>query len=216
MFSRLTLGLAIACVCASTSVAQTTTMDFSSLKPYANYDPAPQTFGDHANLNVTGKTRTAFGNGAQICDYIEMWNDGYSALSGAGFACQNGRVGELYFQPTAGHSVLLNSLFVGSYSSVNGVGPVRPMTVKVFDIAWNELFTFAGDITTSLQINPGVSSTQGLYLQWGTDYNTGVNLITTTVSNQTPPPVVTPEPASFVLVGAGIGFIGMLRRRRQG
>lgn len=208
--------------CAATTLgAQTTTMDFSSLQPYNNYDPLPQTFGDHANLNVSNRTLTGFGNQPLAsCSGVGLWNPGYSALSGAAFACGNGGVGELFFQPGAGKNVTLASLYVGSYPSTNGVGPSRPMTVSVFDTGWNQLFTFSGNITVNQLITPNVTSASGLYLQWGTDWNTGVNLIETTVMDipggPVDPPITTaPEPASIVLMASGLGAVALMRRRRK-
>lgn len=212
LFRRL-IGVTLLSCAATAAGAQTTTMDFSTLQPYNNYDPLPQSFGDHANLNVTNRTRTGFGNSSELCSYVDLWGPGYSALTAAAFACGNGNVGELFFQPTAGRTVTLNNLFLGSYPSTNGIGPAQAMTVKVFDTGWNEIFNFAGNVSSSLQIAPGVSSSQGLYLQWGTNWNTGVNLVNTTVASVTVPPVVTPEPASIALVAAGLGLIAFVKRR---
>lgn len=218
MFLKKIAALAVLTCAAGTLGAQTTTMDFSSLTPYNNYDPLPQTFGDHANLDVSNRTRSLFGNSATVCNNVGLWNPGYSALAGAAFACGNGGVGELYFQPGAGKQVTLTSLYVGSYPSTNGVGPARAMTVLVFDNGWNQIFNFTGSITSNQLISPNVTSSQGLYLQWGTDWDTGVNLVTTTVSDvagPSGPPVTTaPEPASFVLVASGLGLVAMFRRRR--
>lgn len=216
MFSRKLALLALLSCAASTLGAQTTTMDFSVLQPFNNYDPAPQSFGDHANLDVTNRSRATFGNSASACPYVEMWGVGYSSLTSSAFSCGNGLVGELYFQPGAGKMVTLSSLYLGSYPSTNGVGPARAMTVMVYDAGWNQLFNFTGSITASQQITPNISSAQGLYLQWGTDWDTGVNLIQTTVDDVigTPPTTTAPEPATFVLVGAGLALTTIARRRR--
>ncbi len=205
--------LSLLAVTAAAARAQTTVMDFSSLQPYANYDAAPQTFGDRLNLNVSNQTRDGFGNTASFCGHIEMWGSGYSSLSAAGFACQSGKIGEFFFEPLNGNSVTLNSLSLGSYfAGANGVGPQRAMSVRVFDTNWSELYSFDGNVTTTQQLLPAVSSNTGLYLQWGTDWNTGVNLISTTVGNQQ---VQVPEPSSLLLISAGLGLLGMSASRRR-
>lgn len=204
---------------ATAAGAQTTTLDFSTLQPYSNYAALDQNYGDHANLDVSNRTRLAFGNQAISCNNVDLWGPGYSALNAAVFACFNGGVGELFFKPGVGKQVTLSQLYLGSYSSFNGVGPSRSLTVNVYDAAWNPLYSYTGNITSSQLITPNVTSASGLYLQWGTDWNAGLDLIETTVadiSGPTNPPTTTaPEPASIVLVAAGLGAVAMMRRRRK-
>lgn len=213
MHLRRLFALSLLSCAATVAHAQTTTIDFSTLLPYANYDPLPQTFGDHSNLDVTNTTRGGFGNTGAVCPNISLWGPGYSTLAGAGFACGNGQYGELFFKPGAGKQVTLDQFYVGAYH------PDLTMHIKVFDTGWNEMFTFTGVINATQLIAPNVTSSEGLFLQWGSEWNTGLNLVQTTVSddqNDTPPTTVTPEPASLVLVASGFGVIAMVRRRKRG
>lgn len=73
-------------------------------------------------------------------------------------------IGEFFFHPLNGNSVTLNSLSLGSYfAHANGVGPSHAMSVKVFDTNWSELYSFDGNVTTTQQLAPGVSSITGLW-----------------------------------------------------
>ena len=128
------------------------------------------------------------------------------------YGCQNGSVGEIFFQPLNGNSVFLQSLDIGSYPSSNGVGPSRTYNVNVYDTGWNLLYGNAGTVAATVNFAPNVSSASGLYLQWGTDWDTGLNNITTNVTSVT----ATPEPASVLLMATGfIGIAGVARRRRS-
>jgi PEP-CTERM motif len=210
-FSRVAALIAVALTPAVSS-AQVTTIDFST-HPGPDYTPIAQTFGDHANLNVSNQTRVGFGNAATLCTNVDKWNAGYSSLPAVAFACANGYVGELFFSPTAGNQVFLQSLQLGSYPSTNGAGPTRTANVQVFDTDWTSLYTFTGPVNSTVSISPNVGSTTGLYLQWGTDWDVGVNYITTNVTATEV--TATPEPASLVLFATGMGALALVRRKRR-
>ncbi len=214
MSTRLTRAavlLAFAALPFTSAAAQVTTIDFAA-HGGNDFDDIVQTFGDHLNLDVIYQTRTTFGNAPQLCTSTDYWGPGYSNLTAATFACQNGSVGEMFFQPLNGSSVWLQSLDIGSWPSTNGVGPTRAYSLFVYDTGWNVLYSSIGTVDATVNLTPNVSSSSGLYLQWGTDWDTGLNNITTDVS---PSVVATPEPASVALLATGlIGIAGFARRRR--
>lgn len=208
-----TIAAALSLSPLASASAQTTTMDFTGLGP-ADYASVPASYGSHANLTVTNRVRNAFGNGpVNPCSGVLFWSTGYSGLVGNAFPCTNGGVGEFQFVPVVGATVTLQSLDLGSYLAANGIGPTRSYDVRVYDLSWNPLFAQTGTVgaTTPLAIN--VSSTSGLYLQFGTDWNVGVDNIVTTV---TTPQSTVPEPTTFaLLVPAAAGLAVMARRRRR-
>ncbi len=206
----------VALVAPAVASAQvTTTMDFSALQPFGSYAPLPQTFGDVLGLlDVSSATKEGFGNTADICGSVSLWNDGYSDLSAAVFACGNGRVGQLSFNPLAGQSVTLQKLRLGSYASSQGVGPDRNIDLRVYNADFSSvLFSFVGVVNSGVNISPNITSTAEIHLQWGTDWNTGVNLITTTVRD--PNVAVVPEPSTVVLLAGGLIAMGVGMRRRS-
>lgn len=210
------LALALSCLAAGAANAQTTTMDFSTLQPFSNYDDLVQSFGDHANLNVSHQSRVAFGNAAQLCDHVELWGPGYSSLTSAVFACADGNVGEFSFLPGAGKQVTISSLSVGSYPSNGIVGPPRNFTLNIYNSSFGSLYTYTGVITGTLVLNPNITNSGLTYMQWGTDWNTGLNLITTDVTNirVTPPSTTVPEPGTMVLLSAGLAGLFVAKRRK--
>jgi len=60
--------------------------------------------------------------------------------------------------------------------TANGVGPSRPYDVRLYDTNRNSVFSATGSVTSTQRINFATTSTTGLYLQWGTDWNVGPGL----------------------------------------
>ena len=202
---------------ASAVLAQTDVMTFAGQGPTL-YSAIAPTYGSHAGyLTVSNRSRTAFGNSAiNLCDgtsHVDYWNTGYSNLTDVAFACADGLVGEFFFQPLAGKSVTLNSLDIGSYNSFNGVGPDRLYSVRAYDASWNPLLILNGTVNSAVHLNFGVTSLSGIYLQWGTDWNSGVDNISTTVAE--PRVTAAPEPATLIILAPALLALGAMKRRRR-
>ena len=202
---------------ASQAQAQTTTMDFAGLG-LSVYNAIPANYGSHGNLSVTNRTRGAFGNGpVNSCGnttQVSYWTTGYSDLVDNVFACYNGGVGEFFFAPLNGQPVTLNYLDLGSYlAGPNGVGPSRPYDVRVYDTNWNSVFAATGTVTSTQRINFATTSATGLYLQWGTHWDVGVDNISTTVAGV--PQSTVPEPATLAFMVPGLLAAAAFARRRK-
>ncbi len=198
--------------------AQVATMDFSTLLPFGYYTALAQGFGDRAGLDVSNTTRTAFNNSAEVAcslggagHHLDLWTAGYSDLSSAALACANGNVGELSFAPTAGKQVTLQSFRLGSY-----LGQPNAIELHVYDASWTSRFDFVGSVTAGIDLTPNITSASTLYLQWGTSYNTGVNLVTTNLTDVegTPPSSTVPEPSTIALLASGLGALLITAKRR--
>jgi hypothetical protein len=214
------LTAAVVALAPALGTAQNQVLDFTSMLGMANYTPVPQSYGDMASLAVSNATRTGFGNSAlrdcgQGASHVDFWNNNYSSLVGNAFACIDGYVGEFFFQPTAGNQVTLNGMDFGSYAASGPlfVGPTRPFTLQIFDGNWNLLSNQSLIAASTIHVAPGLTSSTGLYLQWGTDWDVGIDNIDVTVSAV--PTSAVPEPSTYALFASGLVALGIASRRRR-
>lgn len=205
---KFSLALISAMFLAQTSNAAVMTFD-DVVGDYAEFD---DTLGDIANLDVTNRTRDGFGNSAVYEEHIEHWQNSYSNLVDIAFASQDGKVGELQFNPTAGFTTHLTSFDFGNFS--NGSSP-RDALFRIYDSGWNLIWEHAVDAHTgaSVTVNMGIALTGTSYFQWGTDWNMGIDNFTYSVSDITAPAV--PLPAGLPLMLLGLGSIAALRGRKR-
>ena len=178
----------------------------------SNYTLIPTTYGSTATLSVTNQARTTLGNGS-VSGGLCLWLSGYGDLLDNAFTCSAGAgVGEFTFTPAAGYQVTLNSFDVGEYvGRVPGTAEVR-----VFDLALSStLFTGSQALgaTGHWTVTPNLTSSSGLVLQWGDNWDYGIDNISVTVAPLATTPV--PEPMTIALVGAGlVALAGVARARR--
>lgn len=136
------------------------------------------------------------------------------------FASAQGFVAQIAFAAAEGYEVTLKSFDVGSYFG----GKPRRSTFSIFDDIWNVLWT-TGETTVGGNFNsftPDVTTTGTLYLQWGTDWNVGLDNIVysvaqTDIVDPPPPPnpSAVPLPAAGWMMLGGLAGIAALRRRRK-
>lgn len=201
--------LAVAVLGFGAAGANAAVMQFDYTGVLSNFDPVPQTEGDIANLDVSNRTRDGFGNANVFENHVEYWETGYGnpTLTGVAYPSSNGNVGEFQFTPAAGYSVTISSFEVGSYNN----GPARTNTFSIYDGNWNQLWT-TGSTTYSGAPDtetPNVTFAGTVYLQFGADWDVGIDNINYDVA----PTNTVPLPATLPLLGAGIAVVALLRRR---
>jgi hypothetical protein len=195
-------------VLAAPAQAETIFLDFNL--GLADLDPIPQTYGDGANVDATYSVRLGFGSSplhpAEVPYY---WSTGYSGttdVSWTGFDT----VWELFLEPTAGYQITLNSFSLHSWED-----GFYTDVWNVWDADFNLLSSgvYASDSFTVF--SPGVTSTNGIRLQFGPDpLNVGIDNISFDVSEippPPPPPPTVPEPSTLILLGGGL-LAGARRR----
>jgi hypothetical protein len=215
IFARPLSVLALFASLASAASAATV-VDYSGLQPLANYSDVT-TFGSTTEVAITTRSFANDSGKTTTDNNIELWSTGYSSLLSAVFATGNGRGAEITLTPIAGFSVNLLSFQLGSYQASNGIGPNRTASLlRVVEVGTgNVLWDQSGLVVNSTQtLLPGVSSTAGLSVQWGYDWNTGLNNLT---FNAVPDggTTVVPVPPAVALFLGGLGLLCFAGRKRS-
>ncbi len=218
---------ALALLAATATMASATVINFAALQPYNSYAFIPNAVGSSGNpviandygstAQVTVGYRT-FNNDASKTTFssrLQLWNTGYSNLPAVVFSEGNGRGAEITLTPTTGFAVTLQSFQLGSYPASNGVGPnLTVPLLQVIDTATSAVVWSDNGrvVNTTQSLAPNVSSSSGLILQWGYNWNIGLNNLMFDAA-----PVgttVVPVPPAIALFVGGLGLMGWVSRRR--
>jgi len=185
----------------------------------SQWDPIDQTYGDiPGQLDVTYLHRTGQSDAPVDGAFLKWWDTDYSDLENvafAGFADALG-VSEIALIPAPGFTVTLNSFDLGAF---------RSNRTTQFVVWVDSLFSpglasgpFQVDSQVHTHVPVGLSSSAGLFLQWGPDgHNVGIDNIDFTLTGGPPShpvPEPMPEPMTGLLLAAGGVVTGMFRLRK--
>lgn len=185
--------------------ANAAVLTFEDLR-LTNAQDIPQTYGDIAGMDLSYRTRESFGNSAETYPDLQYWQDGYSGRTGVAYAA-DANVAEISFSAASGYVGTISSMYFGTYASdVNG-------SFAIYDSAWNVLWshTESSIWDGGIGMSPDISFTGIAYLQWGTDWNLGLDRLTYSVVADVPQPSPVPLPAGLPLLGAGLLAFGGFR-----
>lgn len=208
MTTRLIAAGAVA-LCAMTVTADAAVLTFEDLGLVSSED-IPQAYGDIDNLDLSYRSRTGFGDTAVSYPYLLYWQDGYSDRTGVAYAPDT-NVAEISFEAAPGYVGKISSAYFGTYASgVNG-------GFAIYDAAWNVLWshTESSIWEGGIGISPEISFTGIAYLQWGADWNLGLDELVYSVEAAGSQPAPVPLPAGLPLLGAGLLAFAGLRRSRK-
>lgn len=207
--------LAIALTPAATQVV----LDFDTLS-LDDYGDIPGTYGDGLDLNIVDisyATRHAT-TGAVLAANLDFWNNNYGDLSKVAFATQNGAIAEITFMPAEGYGVRLVSFDMAGWPNVDRSNTI----MRLVDANQQVVYDFAANGPVAIEggrqgvqhstFTPDFSFAGPLTLQWGTDWNIGVDNITF----ESVPLSVIPEPSTWALLAVGSALVWLTWRRRVG
>lgn len=155
------------------------------------------------DVAVTMSTVTDLG--VQFEPHILHWNTGYGDLTNVGFSASNGYYSRIRFDASNGQLVSLNSFDLAGYFQNN----LEAARIRVMDgngnVLWNQDGTIvSGTGPSHSSYSPSVSGSS-LILEFGSNWNIGVDNI-----NFTQQPV--PEPATMTALA--VGALALIRRKR--
>lgn len=168
-----------------------------------NWQEISSTYG-----SVPGLANVSYNDAQRGVNSFRYWSGNYSG-SAAAFAgnADAGSLGQITLTPAAGYAITLNTFFLGSYANAN-----RATSYYVDNLSTLGVDQTSGPITigsAGLQVSPQLTSSQAIVIGFGPNaYNVGINHINFSVT-------AVPEPETYAMLLAGLGFIGAFARRRK-
>ncbi|MBI5708379.1 MAG: PEP-CTERM sorting domain-containing protein [Armatimonadetes bacterium] len=223
------LSIALVCVACLSSA---TVLTFSDLgKPdgsggstaLVNYDAIDQGYGDNVTgsggfpsgsylmgngwtPNVTASYDTVDGTGASVENWVEYWDTGYGDLVDVAYAGISGYYARITLTPDSGNTVTINSFDLAGW-------PTSDLTADAIHIlnasgteVWSASSMNVEGNAGHTSFSPGISSSGALTIEWGTNWNIGIDNVNFDQG-------LVPEPASLAVLG--LGTLAMIRRKRN-
>jgi len=170
-----------------------------------------QNYGDVAGqLDISHRSAVS-STGVTYEAFLKHWSTEYSNLTSVAWGGANASqyFSEFTFTPLAGMQVTLVGFDFGDYQDRD-----FGSSVAIYDTSNNVLWnggSFDPGVTAT-HFAPNITRATPLVLRWGPDgYDVGIDNIAFTVSAV----AAIPEPSTYALMLAGLGFVGFVARRRR-
>ncbi|MBS1717693.1 MAG: PEP-CTERM sorting domain-containing protein [Armatimonadetes bacterium] len=216
--------IALALVLAVSAVSSATVLTFDDLS-LTNYGAIPQYYGDNVTSTNSGPSGSYLeGNGwtpdvttsydtvdgANSTGQMDFWDSGYGDLTNVVFPSVSTWNGMITLSPTNGKYVVLDSFDMAGWPFVDRYCPV----LRILDGATHSVIVnldgtlIAGANGHTHFSFGGFSSTTGYTLEWGGDWNIGMDNISFHESD-----TAVPEPATMAALG--MGLLAIRRRAKK-
>jgi hypothetical protein len=204
-----------------TTASQASILTFDGLG-VGDYGDIPTTYGDAYSATYAGPGTLGLGNGytpdievgystvdgtgTQTSDHLDFWTNNYGDLTNIAYPVSNGNYGRITLTPGAGKDVILNSFDFGSY-----IDATRTFTrLHVMDSNGADLWSAASLLHPSGDTHvthvPAIQSSGAITIEWGTDWDLGIDNVNFDQVD------TVPEPATMLALAAGLAAIS--RRRK--
>lgn len=185
----------------------------------ANYDTVSQSYGDSAEADLSYRSLNGGNNwgefATQSANFVSYWNDANYSGDQAIFAVSNGNKLELTISAASGLYIQSLDFLLGSYPNVD-----RNIDFKIFNGAWDlidegtRIVDDALGATFAYGFSP-LSDYSVIHIQFGDDWDVGVNSLQYTTARIDAPPSSVPLPAALPLLISAIGGLAFYGKRRR-
>lgn len=205
---RLVFGSAL-CVAAHGQVV----LNFQDLT-LLDYGIIPSTYGSNLTANLSSISYRTFtlGTNVTLTNYLEFWNSGYGDLDKVAFASSNGYAAEVSINPAPGFGVRLVSFDLAGWPNLDRTLP----NLRLLDSAGNVLLNYTANGPVAIQgdlvgarhttFTPNLVSNGAIRIQWGNDWDIGIDNIQFQI-------VPIPEPPVWALLLLGGSVVAWRVRR---
>lgn len=208
-FSLLTLSLVLS---AALQARAQTFINFDDLT-FTNSDAVPVGYRSGAiNTPDILVSYRSFDTTTDASSDLVMWNNDYGDLNKVAYANTNGLGAEITLTPTNGQEVNLASFDLAGYPGANQLADFIRVVDGSNNVLWSaSSLTVAGIGPSHSSYLPNISSTTPIRLQWGANWNIGIDNVQFSQSITSS----APEPTSMVLLGLGGALMLRAARRRR-
>lgn len=209
--------LLLASVLAVAAHAQVT-LNFQDLT-LADYGVIPTSYGATLDPRLSTISYRTFqpNSNTTLTNYLEFWNSGYGDLTKVAFPSSNGFAGEISFVPQAGYGIRLLSFDMAGWPDLDR----NNLWMRLIDGSGNVLLDYAAAGAVPIQgdfvgarhssFTPNLFTPGTLRIQWGTDWDVGIDNIRFEVVAIS----AVPEPPVWLLIPLGAAAMAWRARRRR-
>ncbi|MBK7899602.1 MAG: PEP-CTERM sorting domain-containing protein [Azonexus sp.] len=196
-----------------TQTAQAGVINFDNLS-LNDFDDIATNYGSHG-AGGAGDSRVgvSYSGSNSTTTHLDFWNNNYGDLSKVAFSPSDGTLARISFTSNAGW--LISSI---RFDLAGWFDQDRAARTVVYNIGGNTVTLIdepiEGDFTGNRHSSFSLSDMGSTaYIEWGNDWNIGIDNIEFTVVADPNFNGRAPEPAGLALLGSALGLLALQRRR---
>ncbi len=210
-------SIAAAMLLALAQTAQAGMLNFDNLS-LADFDDIPVNYGDHG-AHGAGDSRVGvtYSGSNGTTSHLDFWNSDYGDLSKVAFTPQDGTMARISFAANAGWLIQSLQFDLAGWPNLDRVA--ASITASIGGASASFATDVEGDFnglrhsSYFLSTNPGGATA---FIEWGNDWNIGIDNIEFTLIADPNFTGRAPEPTGLALFGVALAMLGLQRRRAGG